>query len=345
MQVKPAHHGKSDSADQNVRQILSSVSDPGQAHPFSGRPDLKNLQTTLASPISCCGIALHSGLTVDLELLPAKADSGIRFQRSDREGSPSFPARYDRIIDTKLSTVVACEVDPSLRVATIEHLMAALHALEIDNALIRVSGPELPVLDGSADAFAFLIRCAGTTTLNEPRRIIEILRNVRVEGENGAFAELRPAQRGLSLAISLNFEAAAIGNQRYAMQLDPQRFLEEVSFCRTFVNRKDIEYLQSIGLARGGSLDNAVVVDGENVLNPAGLKIEREFARHKLLDAIGDLYCCGHRLKAGFIGHKSGHKINNELLRAVFTDQRNWRFEPESAASSLRSSRRTRVAA
>lgn len=345
MQAKPAHHGKSASADHQIRQILSSVSDTNQAPPYSGRPDLKTLQTTLSSPISCRGIALHSGINVDLEMLPAKADTGIRFQRSDYPDSPSFPARYDRIIDTKLSTVVACENDPSLRVATIEHLMAALHALEIDNALIRVSGPELPVLDGSADAFAFLIRCAGTAVLEKPRRIIEILRNIRAEGDNGAFAELRPAQRGLSLAISLNFEAAAIGNQRYAMQLDPQRFLEEVSFCRTFVNRKDIEYLQSIGLARGGSLDNAVVVDGDNILNPAGLKIEREFARHKLLDAIGDLYCCGHRLKAGFIGHKSGHKINNELLHAVFSDRRNWRFEPEADVAPVRNSRRTRVAA
>lgn len=181
--------------------------------------------------------------------------------------------------------------------------------------------------------------------VDTPRKIIEILQNVRVEGDNGAFAELRPAQRGLSLAISLNFDAEAIGCQRYAMQLDPARFLEEVSFCRTFVNRKDIEYLQSIGLARGGSLDNAVVVDGKTILNPAGLKIEREFARHKLLDAIGDLYCCGHRLKAGFIGHKSGHKINNELLRNVFSDQKNWRFETTTPTVSARGHRRTRVAA
>ncbi|MGC5747913.1 UDP-3-O-acyl-N-acetylglucosamine deacetylase [Gluconobacter sp. NFX36] len=345
MQAKPAQHGKSASTDRQIRQILSSVSDTSQLHSSSGRPDLKTLQTTLSSPISCRGIALHSGVNVDLEMLPAKADTGIRFQRSDYPGSSSFLARYDRIIDTKLSTVVACEDEPSLRVATIEHLMAALHALEIDNALIRVSGPELPVLDGSADAFAFLIQCAGIKILEKPRRVIEILRNIRAEGDNGAFAELRPAQRGLSLAISLSFEATAIGNQRYAMQLDPQRFLEEVSFCRTFVNRRDIEYLQSIGLARGGSLDNAVVVDGENILNPAGLKIEREFARHKLLDAIGDLYCCGHRLKAGFIGHKSGHKINNELLHAVFSDRRNWRFEPDADIAPVRNNRRTRVAA
>ncbi|MEN3175396.1 UDP-3-O-acyl-N-acetylglucosamine deacetylase [Gluconobacter sp. OJA] len=345
MQVTPAHHGKSVPADRKVRPLLSSASDSTQTPLFSERPDLKNLQTTLHSAISCQGIALHSGLDVDLEISPAEADTGIRFQRSDYPGSPSFPALYDRIIDTKLSTVVACKDDPSLRVATIEHLMAALNALEIDNALISVSGPELPVLDGSADAFAFLLRCAGKKTLNTPRKIIEILRNVRVEGDNGAFAELRPAQRGLSLAISLNFDAEAIGCQRYAMQLDPARFLEEVSFCRTFVNRKDIEYLQSIGLARGGSLDNAVVVDGKTILNPAGLKIEREFARHKLLDAIGDLYCCGHRLKAGFIGHKSGHKINNELLRSVFSDQKNWRFEAETPTVSARGHRRTRVAA
>lgn len=164
MQVTPAHHGKSVPADPKVRPLLSSASDSTQTPLFSERPDLKNLQATLHSPISCRGIALHSGLDVDLEIFPAEADTGIRFQRSDHPGSPSFSALYDRIIDTKLSTVVACKNDPSLRVATIEHLMAALNALEIDNALISVSGPELPVLDGSADAFAFLLRCAGKKT-------------------------------------------------------------------------------------------------------------------------------------------------------------------------------------
>lgn len=343
MQVTPTHRGS-----------MTNGVDAGHPETGSGIDGLpsrlehnvsKNLQTTLANPIHCQGVALHSGVTVDLVLSPAPANTGVRFQRSDLEGSPSFPARYDHIIDTRLSTVVACESDPALRVATIEHLMAALNACEIDNILISVSGPELPVLDGASDAFAFLIRCAGRRTLDTPRQVIEILRNVRVEGDNGAFAELRPAQRGLSLAISLSFPAQAIGNQRYAMQLDEQRFMEEVAFCRTFVNRQDIEHLQSIGLARGGSLDNAVVVDGKNIINPAGLKIEREFARHKLLDAIGDLYCAGHRMQAGFIGHKSGHTLNNKLLRTVFSDSANWRFIPVSSSRTVKKPLRARVAA
>lgn len=342
MQVTLTHGGNTAKGVDAGLETLSGI-DSSPARPE--RSGSKNLQTTLANPIHCQGIALHSGVTVNLVLSPAPANTGVRFQRSDIEGSPSFPALYDHIVDTRLSTVVACKTDPTRRVATIEHLMAALNACEIDNILISVSGPELPVLDGASDAFAFLIRCAGRRMLDTPRQVIEILRDVRVEGENGAFAELRPAQRGLSLAISLSFAAQAIGNQRYAMQLDEHRFMEEVAFCRTFVNRQDIEYLQSIGLARGGSLDNAVVVDGENILNPAGLKIEREFARHKLLDAIGDLYCAGHRMQAGFIGHKSGHALNNRLLRAVFADAANWRFVPTGSSRAVPKALRTRVAA
>lgn len=344
MQVTSTHGGNTaKSLDARQPEKVSGI-DGAPSRPE--RSGSKNLQTTLANPIHCQGIALHSGVTVDLVLSPAPANSGVRFQRSDIEGSPSFPALYNHIVDTRLSTVVACETDPSsLRVATIEHLMAALSACEIDNILVTVSGPELPVLDGASDAFTFLIRCAGRKTLETPRQVIEILRNVRVEGENGAFAELRPAQRGLSLAISLSFPAQAIGNQRYAIQLDERRFVEELAFCRTFVNRKDIEYLQSIGLARGGSLETAVVVDGENILNPAGLKIEREFARHKLLDAIGDLYCAGHRMQAGFIGHKSGHTLNNKLLRAVFSDAANWRFAPTGSSRTATKTLRARVAA
>ncbi|GBQ90526.1 UDP-3-O-acyl-N-acetylglucosamine deacetylase [Gluconobacter albidus] len=343
MQVTPKQGIRTASGVDTARPEMASGSDASSSR--LERTSSKNLQTTLAQPIHCQGIALHSGVTVNLLLSPASANTGIRFQRSDKEGSPSFPATYDHIVDTRLSTVVACQNDPSLRVATIEHLMAALNACEIDNILITVSGPELPVLDGASDAFAFLIQCAGRKILDTPRQVIEILRNVRVEGEDGAFAELRPAQRGLSLAISLSFAAQAIGNQRYAMQLNEQRFMEEVAFCRTFVNRQDIEYLQSIGLARGGSLENAVVVDGENILNPAGLKIEREFARHKLLDAIGDLYCAGHRMQAGFIGHKSGHTLNNRLLRTVFSDAANWRFVSTAPARSVTKALRTRVAA
>ncbi|EHH68658.1 UDP-3-O-acyl-N-acetylglucosamine deacetylase [Gluconobacter morbifer] len=344
MQFTPAQDG-STAEKSRVRHLADHAATEHPLPVVHDLPASEHLQTTLAAPIHCRGIALHSGLDVNLVLSPAAADTGIRFERSDRPGSSSFPALYDRIVDTRLSTVVACPEDPSLRVATIEHLMAALHALEIDNVLVSVSGPELPVLDGSSDAFAFLIKCAGRRILETPRRTIEILRTVRVEGKNGSFAELRPAPRGLSLAISLSFEASAIGNQRYAMQLEERRFLEEVAFCRTFVNRQDIEHLQSIGLARGGSLDNAVVVDGANILNPGGLKIEREFARHKLLDAIGDIYCCGHRMKAGFIGHKSGHALNNSLLRAVFADQKNWRFLPVAQNSVDHLRRRPRVAA
>ncbi|QDH16280.1 UDP-3-O-acyl-N-acetylglucosamine deacetylase [Swingsia samuiensis] len=302
---------------------------------FLEQANAQNLQTTLASTISCKGVALHTGQEVELKLIPADADTGILIHRSDLADSYPFPVRHDRIVDTQLSTVVACKENPSLKVATIEHLMAALHGLEIDNVIISLNGPEVPILDGSADSFTFLIRCAGQKTLEAPRRVIKIRQTVRVEGKDGAFAELQPTPQDLSLAISLDFAASAIGHQRYAMTLDKERFLKEISFCRTFVNLKDIEYLHSIGLARGGSLENAIVVDNDHILNPEGLRIDREFARHKLLDAIGDLYCSGYRIQGGFIGHKSGHKLNNELLHAVFSDPKNWSFEEPKTSIPL----------
>lgn len=338
--AKGSEHGSVRAAMPPIRRSVT----PNNNSPFLPSGEFP-LQTTLANAISCRGIALHSGLEVNLTLSPAAENTGIRFQRTDCTGSLPFPALYDRIIDTRLSTVVASPEDPTVRVATIEHLMAALHALAIDNVLVSVDGPELPVLDGSSEAFAFLIKCAGVTTLDAPRKIIEIMRPVRVEYPNGAFAELCPSRQGLSLAVSIDFDAEAIGHQQYAMILDEKHFLNEISCCRTFVCKKDIEALQQIGLARGGSLENAIVVDGAEILNPAGLKVTDEFVRHKILDAVGDLYCSGHRLQAKFVGHKSGHEINNQLLRAVFADQANWRFVGTATIQRSRQARRARVAA
>ncbi|GBQ10984.1 UDP-3-O-acyl-N-acetylglucosamine deacetylase [Swaminathania salitolerans] len=283
-------------------------------------------QTTLNEAITCVGTGLHSGAQVRMTLHPAEAGHGIVFRRTDCGDTPLIPALYDHVVDTRLSTVIAHPDAPSIRVATIEHLMAALHANRVDNALIDIDGPETPVLDGSAAEFDFLLQCAGSRVLDAPRAVIEILRHVVVEEANGAFAELRPARSGLALAMSIDFDASVIGQQRHAMPLTPERFRQEVSFCRTFVDRQEIEALRKIGLARGGSLDNAIVVDGDGVLNPCGLRHPKEFVRHKLMDAVGDLYLAGHTLQAGFMGHKSGHGLNNRLLRAVFASQENWRL-------------------
>ncbi|WP_122049390.1 UDP-3-O-acyl-N-acetylglucosamine deacetylase [Asaia bogorensis] len=288
-------------------------------------------QCTLKQPITCVGIGLHSGHQVRMTLRPAPVNHGIVFRRSDLPDALPIPARYDNVVCTRLSTVIARADAPDIRVATIEHLMAALHANGIDNALIDIDGPETPVLDGSAAEFDFLIQCAGKTGQDVTRVVIEVLRTVRVEDDNGAFAELRPARAGFALAMSIDFTASAIGHQRHAMPFTLDRFRQEVGYCRTFVERKEIETLQKMGLARGGSLHNAIVVEGDTVLNPCGLRHPKEFVRHKLMDAVGDLYLAGHTLKAGFMGHKSGHGLNNRVLRSLFSSGENWRLAGQTA--------------
>ncbi|MCQ9156064.1 UDP-3-O-acyl-N-acetylglucosamine deacetylase [Acidomonas methanolica] len=292
-------------------------------------------QRTLANPISCTGIGLHSGMKVRLSFLPAPAGHGIAFRRSDLPGAPVIPALYDHVVDTRLSTVLGDAAHPAIRVATVEHVMAALSGNGIDNALLDIDGPEMPILDGSAAEFDFLICCAGRVEQDAPRRRIEILRPVRVEGEDGAFAELRPAKHGMLLAFSIDFAAPAIGRQAHVMLLTEQRFRQEVANCRTFVERRDIEALKKLGLARGGSLENAIVVEEDRILNPGGLRRSGEFVRHKMMDAIGDLYLAGHRLQARFIGHKSGHCLNNRLLRAVLADSANWRLSASPLPDSV----------
>lgn len=294
------------------------------------------LQSTLKQSITCVGIGLHSGRTVRMTLHPAPVHHGVVFERIDCPGSKPIPARYDNVVCTRLSTVVAHADAPEIRVATIEHLMAALHANGIDNVRIEIDGPETPVLDGSAAEFDFLIQCAGTLQQDASRGVIEVLRPVHVEDSNGAFAELRPARAGFALAMSIDFDVEAIGRQRHAMPLTVERFRQEVGFCRTFVERKEIDALQKMGLARGGSLHNAIVVEGATVLNPAGLRHPKEFVRHKLMDAVGDLYLAGHTFKAGFMGHKSGHGLNNRLLRALFSSGENWRLVGDNALNHNR---------
>ncbi len=277
------------------------------------------MQRTLKSPIGCAGTGLHSGLAVTVQLLPAPADHGIAFRRIDL--GIDIPARFDTVSDTRLCTVVS---HAGAQVGTIEHLMAALAAAGIDNAIIEVDGPELPVLDGSSEPWLFLLDCAGAMTLDAPRRAIEVLRTVRVE-DGDAFAELRPAPDGFTLALSIDFEAAAIGRQAFTCTLDDAGFRRDLARARTFAQRHEIERLQRAGLALGGSLDNAIVVDGAQVLNPAGLRMDDEFVRHKMLDAVGDLALAGGPLQARFVGHKSGHALNNRVLRALFADSANWR--------------------
>jgi UDP-3-O-[3-hydroxymyristoyl] N-acetylglucosamine deacetylase len=290
-------------------------------------------QQTLKAPISCVGIGLHSGQRVHLTLRPTEADYGIVFRRTDL--GADIPARFDCVRESRLATALMHPDRPEARVGTIEHLMAALGALGVDNALVELDGPEVPILDGSALPFVFLIDCAGVAALDAPRAEIEILRPVRLTDGDAAI-ELHPAPgftSGLDMLLSIDFAASAIGHQTVSLRLTPDNFRHEICRARTFALAEEVAAIRAAGLGRGGSLDNAVVVDGNQVLNPGGLRMNDEFARHKLLDAVGDLTLAGAPIRGRFIAHRSGHALNNRLLRALFADRAAWRYVSDSLSS------------
>ncbi len=297
-------------------------------------------QRTLKRPIGCVGVGLHSGRRVELTIAPAPANSGIVFHRTDLGPTPvEIAARYDRVVDTRLCTVLASAARPEAEVGTVEHLLAALAGSFVDNAVITIDGPEVPVLDGSAAPFLFLLDCAGIVDQESPRRWIEILRPVRVTEGEGSVALLPAAAGaplGLDMAMTIDFAASAIGHQDLALRLDPLSLRHDLAAARTFTLAAEIAHLRATGRALGGSLDNAVVVDGARVLNPGGLRMPDEFVRHKLLDAVGDLALAGAALHGRFVGRCSGHALNNRLLRVLFADPAAWREAGSSQATTPR---------
>jgi UDP-3-O-[3-hydroxymyristoyl] N-acetylglucosamine deacetylase len=300
--------------------------------------DLGPLQRhTLKSAIDCVGRGLHSGVDVRLRLVPAPAGSGIVFHRIDLDRR--IPARYDHVSDTRLCTVVSLPGHPEISVGTIEHLMAALWASQIDDLTIELNGPELPILDGSASPYLFLIQSAGVAEHGGERRHIEVLRSVRVESGD-AFAELRPhgagayGALGLDLSLAIDFPAAAIGRQALSVSLTPESFATDLAPARTFTMAGEIDALRKAGLAKGGSLANAIVVGDTKVINPEGLRWQDEFVRHKLLDVVGDLALAGAPLVGRFIGSRTGHALNNKLLRALFADASYYRVTGSAFAGT-----------
>jgi UDP-3-O-[3-hydroxymyristoyl] N-acetylglucosamine deacetylase len=286
---------------------------------------------TLKSAIGCVGVGLHGGRRVSLTLLPAAAGTGILFRRTDL--GIEIPARFDRVADTRLCTALVAEGAPQARIGTVEHVMAALAGTGITDAIVEVDGPEVPILDGSAAPFVFLIDCAGIVALNAPAPVLEVLRPVRV-GDDKAWAELLPAREpGFEAALAIEFPNTAIGHQQLSMRLTPASFRAGLADARTFALAEDIAQLRAAGLAQGGSLDNAIVVDGPFVVNRGGLRRPDEFVRHKLLDAVGDLALAGAALSARFVGHRSGHALNNRLLRQLFADRGAWRLTEGDLAS------------
>lgn len=299
----------------------------------TGRGTGRTFQHTLGQPISAIGIGLHSGQKIRLSLLPAPIGHGIVFQRTDLPQATAIPAHYDWVVDTRLSTTVGEAANPINRIATVEHLMAALRGCDIDNALILVDGPEIPAFDGSAQDFVFLIDCAGKQAQTATRRIVEVIRPIRVE-QGESFMELLPNPTSglgaaLDLSLSIDFPAQAIGRQTLSLELSRASFRNELSRSRTFTLKAEIDALHSMGLALGGSLDNAIVVDGDSILNPTGLRCTDEFIRHKMMDAVGDLSMLNGALRARVRGHRPGHTLNNLLLRRLFADPQAWRDTAE----------------
>jgi UDP-3-O-[3-hydroxymyristoyl] N-acetylglucosamine deacetylase len=280
-------------------------------------------QKTFKTSIHCTGTGLHSGAKVSMTLNPAPAGTGIVFRRTDVPSAiADIRALWSNVVDTRLCTAVGNE--DGVRVSTIEHLMSALYGGEIDNAIIETNGPEVPIMDGSAQPFVFLIECAGVVEQDAPRRAIQIVRPVSI-AEGKRSVTLAPAA-DFSVEFEFDFENGALSAQEFFMAVDPATFRTEVSRARTFGFAEEVARLRAAGLARGGSLDNAVVIGNGRVLNKDGLRFQDEFVRHKVLDCVGDLYLAGGPVIGNVRCIRSGHRHNNIVLRALFEQPDAWRF-------------------
>ena len=293
-------------------------------------------QRTIKNRVSTTGVGLHSGLRVELTLRPAAAGTGIVFHRVDLDPVVDFPAKADCVRDTRMASVL--EVNGA-RVSTVEHLMSALAGLGIDNLHVDLSAEEVPIMDGSAATFVYLLRSAGVEEQNAPKQFLRVLKTIEVkegEGHNAKWARLEPHD-GFALAFSIDFKHPAIDSTAGFAQVDfaHQSYAKEIARARTFGFVNEVEALRSMGLARGGSLENAIVMDEYRVLNQDGLRYDDEFVKHKILDAIGDLYLLGKPLISRYVAHKSGHAINNQLARELLADPTAWElvtFESQAAA-------------
>jgi UDP-3-O-[3-hydroxymyristoyl] N-acetylglucosamine deacetylase len=285
-------------------------------------------QQTLKNSIHCSGVALHSGAKVSMVLHPAEADTGIVFRRTDSAGGSEVRALWRNAVETPLCTTL---VDAKgNQVATVEHLMSALNACGIDNAVIELNGPEVPIMDGSAAPFVFLIECAGVETQSSPRRALRILSEVSVS-EPHRSASLAPGS-GFTVGFEIDFPNTLIGHQEWFTEVSESAFKRDVARARTFGFVQDIEKMRAMGLARGGSLDNAIVVNGQEILNDEGLRFANEFVRHKVLDSIGDLYLVGTPIIGHFQGDRAGHALTLRLLQALFAEEEAWEWTELTAA-------------
>lgn len=280
------------------------------------------MQTTLKTNVTFEGTGLHSGEVVRVVLHPATANTGIVFRRTDVTGQPKLPAVWRDVIVSPLNTRLSNS--DGVTISTIEHIMAALAGCGVHNVLVDVDGPEVPILDGSAASFVRGIVEAGLTRLSAPLRAIEVLREITVS-DGAAFATLSPSTT-LQIDFEIDFADAAIGRQRKTLNMANGAFVRELCDSRTFCRSADVDAMHANGLALGGSVENAVVVDGDKVLTPGGLRHPDEAVRHKMLDALGDLYTAGAPILARYTGTRAGHAMTNKLLRALFDLPDAWRW-------------------
>ncbi len=280
-------------------------------------------QRTLKKVVSATGVGLHNGEKVTLTLRPAGPDTGIVFKRADLPGAPTIQATPDAVRDTRMCS--ALEHDGA-RVATVEHLMSALAGLGVDNIMVEVTASEIPIMDGSSGPFIFLLQSAGIVEQNAPKKFIRIKKIVEVH-DGDKWARFEP-YHGFKLDFTIEFAHPVFDQSGNNVKIDfkDNSYIKEISRARTFGFMHEVEYLRANGLARGGSLDNAIVLDEYRVLNQDGLRYDDEFAKHKVLDAIGDLYMLGHPLLGSFTAFKSGHGMNNQLLRALLADASAWEY-------------------
>lgn len=285
-------------------------------------------QRTIKQAFSLEGIGLHSGKQVKIEFLPAPIESGIVFYRSDIAHATPIFARYDVIKDTLMSSNLVNEAGE--RIGTVEHLMSAIASLGIDNLEIRVSAPEIPIMDGSATPFSNALQAIGISEQNAPKKFIQVLKPIKVSNED-KFAMLEPnnePHQGFEINFQIEFDHPAFvdNNANVTIDFSQKNFAEFIAPARTFGFTKDFAYLKSNNLGLGGSMDNAIVVDDNKILNPEGLRFPDEFVRHKILDAVGDLCLAGHQLLGKFTAFKSGHALNNALLKALFADPTHYKI-------------------
>lgn len=284
------------------------------------------MQHTIADKVVFNGVGLHSGVATQLIVEPAEENTGIVFVRSDIAGFMPVSAIYSNVVDTRNCT---CLGDKNGQIiSTIEHLMAALSALKIDNAKVKVNAPEMPILDGGALLFYNELKKAGIKEQSAPRRILKVLKKTEFKDDKGNYVVLEPAD-DFTVHFIIDFPSPVVGHQEFDNVVNENIFVSQIAPCRTFCEKTQIDYLRSIGLIKGGSLDNAVVLDGDKILNPDGFRVNNECVNHKVLDAIGDMATSGFAVIGKLTAYHSGHFHNNKILQTLFADNSNYKIEEE----------------